>query len=83
MMNPARITLTYREPETMALARIAALTELCDYYIIIDYQWHPHHQGDLEKRKGYPVSPLMDRNKGGITVSQPGVSGRHGSIRGE
>ena len=31
-------------------------------------------QGDLEKQRGYPVSPLMDRDKGGITKSQPGVS---------
>ena len=31
-------------------------------------------QGDLEKQKGYPLSPLMDRDKGGITKSQPGVS---------
>ena len=31
-------------------------------------------QGDLEKARGYPVSPLMDRDKGGITKSQPGVS---------
>ena len=30
-------------------------------------------QGDLEKARGYPVSPLMDRLKGGITKSQPGV----------
>ena len=29
-------------------------------------------QGDLEKARGYPVSPLMDRDKGGITMSQPG-----------
>ena len=33
-------------------------------------------QGDLEKIKGYPVSPLMDRAKTGITKSQPGVSVR-------
>ncbi len=32
-------------------------------------------QGDMEKEKGYPVSPLMDRAKTGITKSQPGVSG--------
>ena len=31
-------------------------------------------QGDMEKAKGYPVSPLMDRSKTGITRSQPGVS---------
>ena len=32
-------------------------------------------QGDLEKARGHPsVSPLMDRDKGGITRSQPGVS---------
>ena len=31
-------------------------------------------QGDLEKARGYPVSPLMDRDKEGITKSQPGVS---------
>ena len=31
-------------------------------------------QGDLEKAKGYPVSPLMDRDHVGITRSQPGVS---------
>ena len=30
-------------------------------------------QGDLEKSKGYPISPLMDRRKEGITKSQPGV----------
>ena len=30
-------------------------------------------QGDLEKARGYVVSPLMDRDKGGITKSQPGV----------
>ena len=30
-------------------------------------------QGDMEKARGYPVSPLMDRDKGGITKSQPGV----------
>ena len=30
-------------------------------------------QGDLEKERGYVVSPLMDRDKGGITKSQPGV----------
>lgn len=29
-------------------------------------------QGDLEKARGYPVSPLMDRSSGGITLSQPG-----------
>ena len=29
-------------------------------------------QGDLEKAKGYPVSPLMDRNLEGVTKSQPG-----------
>ena len=34
-------------------------------------------QGDLEKTKGYPVSPLMDRTKTGITKSQPGVSVLH------
>jgi hypothetical protein len=28
-------------------------------------------QGDLEKARGYPVSPLMDRSSGGITLSQP------------
>ena len=31
-------------------------------------------QGDKEKARGYPVSPLMDRDKAGITRSQPGVS---------
>jgi hypothetical protein len=31
-------------------------------------------QGDLEKGRGYAVSPLMDRSKAGITKSQPGVS---------
>ena len=31
-------------------------------------------QGDKEKARGYPVSPLMDRDKEGITRSQPGVS---------
>ena len=31
-------------------------------------------QGDKEKARGYPVSPLMDRSKTGITRSQPGVS---------
>ena len=30
-------------------------------------------QGDREKDKGYAVSPLMDRDKAGITKSQPGV----------
>ena len=30
-------------------------------------------QGDLEKAKGYPMSPLMDRSREGITRSQPGV----------
>ena len=37
----------------------------------------PHQmfrQGDLEKARGHPVSPLMDRSKEGITRSQPGVS---------
>ncbi|GAX86004.1 hypothetical protein CEUSTIGMA_g13420.t1 [Chlamydomonas eustigma] len=29
-------------------------------------------QGDLEKERGYAVSPLMDRSKAGITKSQPG-----------
>eukprot|EP00798_Chlamydomonas_sp_ICE-L_P002558 gene2558-2594_t len=29
-------------------------------------------QGDKEKQAMYPVSPLMDRNKPGITVSQEG-----------
>ena len=29
-------------------------------------------QGDLEKAKGYKVSPLMDRDLEGITKSQPG-----------
>ena len=29
-------------------------------------------QGDLEKERGYPISPLMDRSKQGITKSQPG-----------
>ena len=29
-------------------------------------------QGDLERQRGYPVSPLMDRSKLGITKSQPG-----------
>ena len=29
-------------------------------------------QGDLEKARGYPVSPLMDRCKDGVTRSQPG-----------
>ena len=32
-------------------------------------------QGDLEKQRGYPVSPLMDRTKTGITKSQTGVRG--------
>ena len=32
-------------------------------------------QGDLEKQRGYAVSPLMDRTKTGITKSQTGVSG--------
>ena len=31
-------------------------------------------QGDLEKQRGYAVSPLMDRTKTGITKSQTGVS---------
>ena len=35
-------------------------------------------QGDLERQKGYPVSPLMDRSKVGITRSQPGVSNPDG-----
>ena len=30
-------------------------------------------QGDMEKARGYPVSPLMDRSAMGITRSQPGV----------
>ena len=30
-------------------------------------------QGDMEKAKGYPLSPLMDRDRAGITLSQPGV----------
>ena len=30
-------------------------------------------QGDLERQRGYPVSPLMDRGKIGITRSQTGV----------
>ena len=30
-------------------------------------------QGDLEKQRGYAVSPLMDRTKTGITKSQTGV----------
>ena len=30
-------------------------------------------QGDLEKARDYPVSPLMDRSQGGITKSQTGV----------
>jgi len=29
-------------------------------------------QGDLEKSRGYPVSPLMDRDKDGIAKSQTG-----------
>ncbi|GAX78254.1 hypothetical protein CEUSTIGMA_g5696.t1 [Chlamydomonas eustigma] len=29
-------------------------------------------QGDLERERGYSVSPLMDRTKAGITNSQPG-----------
>ena len=29
-------------------------------------------QGDRERAAGYPVSPLMDRSKTGITKSQPG-----------
>ena len=29
-------------------------------------------QGDLEKAKGYPVSPLMDRDKAGVSKSQTG-----------
>ena len=29
-------------------------------------------QGDMERAKGYPVSPLMDRDKAGITKSQTG-----------
>ena len=39
-------------------------------------------QGDLEKARGYPVSPLMDRDKEGITKSQPGVSGVHTKSQG-
>ena len=30
-------------------------------------------QGDAERKAGLPVSPLMDRNKGGISKSQEGV----------
>lgn len=30
------------------------------------------HQGDLEKSAGLPVSPLFDRDKPGVTSSQPG-----------
>ena len=30
-------------------------------------------QGDLERAAGYAVSPLMDRNKTGITKSQVGI----------
>ena len=30
-------------------------------------------QGDLERERGYALSPLMDRSKTGITKSQPGV----------
>ena len=29
-------------------------------------------QGDRERELGYPISPLMNRDKGGITKSQPG-----------
>ena len=32
-------------------------------------------QGDLEKARNYPVSPLMDRQGPGITMSQPGGCG--------
>ncbi len=31
-------------------------------------------QGDSEKKAGLPISPLMDRTKGGISKSQEGVS---------
>ena len=42
-------------------------------------------QGDFEKARSYPVSPLMDRDKGGITSSQPGVRRREGGgkVRGK
>lgn len=29
-------------------------------------------QGDRERSLGYPISPLMDRTKGGVTKSQCG-----------
>ena len=32
-------------------------------------------QGDAERKAGLPISPLMDRHKGGISKSQEGVSG--------
>ncbi|GAX76185.1 hypothetical protein CEUSTIGMA_g3629.t1 [Chlamydomonas eustigma] len=44
----------------------------------VHYRWvksleeEMFRQGDLEKQRGYLVSPLMDRNKAGITKSQPG-----------
>ena len=31
-------------------------------------------QGDAERKAGLPISPLMDRHKGGISKSQEGVS---------
>ena len=30
-------------------------------------------QGDKERAAGLPISPLMDRNKDGVTKAQPGV----------
>ena len=37
-------------------------------------------QGDREGVAGLPISPLMDRTKGGVSKAQPGVSeGKTGS----
>ena len=33
-------------------------------------------QGDREGVAGLPISPLMDRTKGGVSKAQPGVSER-------
>lgn len=36
-------------------------------------------QGDLELANGIPISPLMDRQKEGVSKSQPGVSPGRGA----
>ena len=33
-------------------------------------------QGDREREAGMPISPLMDRNKEGVSKAQAGVSAR-------